>query len=419
MPQFELSEQVEALLRRVPLFAELPAEELYRLAATLRLQRASAGTMLFGEGDPGDRLYIVLEGEIAIIKSHATSDERFVNLRGPGEFIGEMSLLTGDGERTASARAHSDVQLLELTSADFETLMAGRPTLALQMLKVQSRRLRDAHDHTIRDLHEKNERLARAYGELQEAQAQLIAQEAMRRELRLARDIQQRMLPRALPQLPGFEIGARILPAQEVGGDFYDLFPLDDGRVGLVVGDVCGKGVPAALYMALVSSLLRAEAVRSATPDEALHQLNRHLNSRGAESLFVTLLYGVLDPRARTLDYVRAGHEYPLVWAADGALLPVPRGRSIPVGLLPDAVIERATIPLPPGVGVLFSSDGVSEAQSAGQELFGRERLLELIGAYAATPAQALCDQLLAALATFQGAAPQADDITLLAVRAL
>jgi sigma-B regulation protein RsbU (phosphoserine phosphatase) len=210
-----------------------------------------------------------------------------------------------------------------------------------------------------------------------------------------------------------------MLPAQEVGGDFYDLFPLDDGRVGLVVGDVCGKGVPAALYMALVSSLLRAEAVRSATPDEALHQLNRHLNSRGAESLFVTLLYGVLDPRARTLDYVRAGHEYPLVWAADGALLPVPRGRSIPVGLLPDAVIERATIPLPPGVGVLFFSDGVSEAQGAGQELFGRERLLELIGAYAATPAQALCDQLLAALATFQGAAPQADDITLLAVRAL
>jgi serine phosphatase RsbU (regulator of sigma subunit) len=419
MPQIALSEQVEGLLRRVPLFAELPGEELRRLAATLRLQQVAAGAMLFGEGDPGDRLYIVLDGEIAIIKSLGTPEERLVNLPGPGEFIGEMSLLTGDGERTASARANSDAQLLELASADFEALMAGRPALALQMLKVQSRRLRDAHDHTIRDLHEQNERLARAYGELKAAQAQLIAQEALRRELRLASDIQQRMLPRALPQPPGFAIGARMLPAQDIGGDFFDAFPLDDGRIGLVVGDVCGKGVPAALYMALVSSLLRAEAVRSATPEQALHRLNHHLNSRGAESMFVTLLYGVLDPAARTLDYVRAGHEYPLAWAADGAILAVPRGRSIPVGLLPDAEFERASIPLPPGVSVLFFSDGVSEAQNASGELFGRERLLELFGAGPAVPPQALCDQLLATLAAFQGAAPQADDITLLAVCAL
>ena len=419
MPQLALSGQVEDLLRRVPLFADLPSEDLSRLAAVLRFQRLPAGTLLFAEGDLGDRLYIVLEGDVAIAKALGASDERLVNLRGPGEFIGELSLLIGDGERTASARAHSDVQLLELASTDFEALLASRPALALQMLKVQSRRLRDAHNHTIHDLRKQNERLARAYAELQEAQAQLIAQESLRRELRLASDIQQRMLPPTLPQLPGFEIDAHMLPAQDIGGDFYDVFPLDNGRVGLAVGDVCGKGVPAALYMALVSSLLRAEAVRSATPEEAVLHLNSHLSSRGAEGFFVTLLYGVLDPQARTLDYVRAGHEYPLAWAEDGTPLPVQRGLSIPVGLLPDLVIERATIELAPGTRVLFFSDGVTEAQSADQELFGRERLAELIDAHASASAQGLCSQLLATLTTFQEGAPQADDITILAVRAL
>jgi serine phosphatase RsbU (regulator of sigma subunit) len=419
MRQFVLSERIEGLLRRVPLFAELPGQELQRLAASLRLLQAPAGSLLFAEGDAGDRLYIVVEGEIAIIKSLGTIDERLVHLRGAGEFIGEMSLLTGDGERTASARAASAVELLELTSEDFEQLMATRPALALQMLKVQSRRLRDAHDHTIRDLHEKNEHLARAYHELQAAQAQLIAQEALRRELRVAREIQQNMLPPKLPQLPGIEIGARMLPAQEVGGDFYDVFTLDDGRVGLAVGDVCGKGVPAALYMALASSLLRAEAVRSATPEEAVHHLNRHLSSRGADGLFVTLLYGVLDPHTRTLSYARAGHEYPMVCSADGELASLPHGHSIPVGILPEMAVESGSISLPPGSSVLFFSDGVTEAHNLNQELLGRERLADLIRAKPGLGAAALCDDLLAALADHQGLAPQADDITLLAVRAL
>jgi len=119
-----LSERVAALLRNVPLFAELASDELAHLAGSLRLLRYPADTLLFVEGDAGDRLYIVLEGGVAIIKSLGSPDERLVNVRGEGEFIGEMSLLTGDGRRTASARVHSDSQLLELTSADFEALAA-------------------------------------------------------------------------------------------------------------------------------------------------------------------------------------------------------------------------------------------------------------------------------------------------------
>jgi len=414
-----LSERVAALLRNVPLFAELAPDELAHLAGSLRLLRYPADTLLFVEGDAGDRLYIVVEGGVAIIKSLGSPDERLVNVRGGGEFIGEMSLLTGDGRRTASARVHGDSQLLELTSADFEALAASTPSLALQMLRVQSRRLRDAHDRTIRDLHEKNDRLAQAYAELQAAQAQIIAQETLRRELRLARDIQQSMLPRALPPLPGFEFGARMLPAQEVGGDFYDLFPLEGGRVGIAVGDVCGKGVPAALYMALTSSLLRAEAMRSVTPEQALRSLNRQLSSRGVESLFVTVLYGVLDPADSTFTYVRAGHEYPLAWARNGEVLQVPQGRSIPVGLFPEALLEQASLHLAPGTTLLLFTDGVTEAHGADHELLGHERLNELACSRGARPAAALCDELLAALAAHQGSSPQADDITLLAIRAL
>lgn len=414
-----LSERSVELLGRVPLFADLTAAERAELASSLRLLQLPANTILFSEGDAGDRLYIVLDGVVEIIKSFGSPDERLVNLRTAGEFIGEMSLLTGDGRRTASARLQGEARLLELTSAAFEELLARKPELALQMLRVQSRRLRDAHDRTIADLHEKNAHLARAYAELKAAQEQIIAQETLRRELRLAHDIQQSMLPRALPQLADFAFAARMLPAQDVGGDFYDLFTLPDERVGVVVGDVCGKGVPSALYMALTSSLLRAEALRSPTPEAALRALNRQLMSRGVENLFVTVLYGVLDPATHSFDYVRAGHEYPLAWSAEGVPLPVPEGRSIPLGLFAEPILEQARLQLSPGDTVLLFSDGVTEARNADGELFGHERLRERVTAEGARPTDVVCDKLLGVLAAHQGDAPQADDITLLAIQAI
>jgi serine phosphatase RsbU (regulator of sigma subunit) len=417
------SERVAALLRRVPLFEELPPDEIARLAGHLRLLSYPAGALLFVEGDAGDRAYIVLDGAIAIIKSIGTADERLVNIRGEGELIGEMSLLTGDGVRTASARVHQAARLLELTAGDFEALMAAAPALARHLLRVQSRRLREAHDHTIRDLHEKNERLARAYADLQSAQAQIIAQETLLRELRVASEIQQSMLPRALPAAPGFELYARMIPARHVGGDFYDLFPLPGGMVGVAIGDVCGKGVPAALLMALACSLLRAEAVRAddgapPSPRLTLQRLNRHVRDRAAPGMFVTAIYGVLDPAARSFCYVRAGHEYPRLWLADGAPAHPPRSRAVPIGLLPEAVLDCQTVALPPGSTLLLFSDGVNEAHSPDGELFDYERL----GSAASAPAPsaaALCDRIIAAVAAHSGDTPQDDDITLVAIRAL
>ena len=225
-------------VHQVQLFAALPPAEIDALAASLHQTTYPAQTILFREGDHGDNFYIVLDGSIAIVKALETEDERLLALRGPGEFVGEMSLLESDGLRTASVRAQTDTTVLEVTRADFDTLLHRYPTIAYTMLRVLSTRLRTSQDATIHDLQEKNRRLARAYSDLQAAQEQLIEQETLARELELARGIQESMLPQQLPELAGFDVGARMVPARMVGGDFFDIIPLGPDTLGIVIGDV-------------------------------------------------------------------------------------------------------------------------------------------------------------------------------------
>jgi sigma-B regulation protein RsbU (phosphoserine phosphatase) len=408
-----------ALLKHVPLFVSLPPSALADMAVSLQETRYSAGAVLFREGDYGDRFYIVLDGCIAIVKALGSDDERLLGRRGAGEFVGEMSLLSQDGLRTASVRVEADARVLELTRADFDVLLHRYPLLAYEMLRVLSVRLRESHDTAIRDLHEKNARLSQAYADLQSAQARIIEQETLERELRLARETQESMLPRALPRLDGFDMGARMVAARVVGGDFYDLFPLSPHRLGVVIGDVSGKGMPAALFMALVSSLLRAEAQRGDTsPEQALRIVNRHLLSRDARSMFVTVLYGVLCRETREFAFVRAGHEMPLLLDADGRLLTPEMGRGHPLGLFPNPMLDIQAVQLPLGGMLLLYTDGVNEAMDAHSQLFGLERIVAAVRGARDASAQQLCDQLVQAVITYRGLAAQADDITLVAVRA-
>jgi sigma-B regulation protein RsbU (phosphoserine phosphatase) len=406
------------LLRRVPLFADLPIEEIEHLATTLQPAVYDANTLLFREGDLGDHFYVVLSGTIAIIKAMGTPDERLFGLRGPGEFVGEMSLLNQDGLRTASVRVKEDARVLELTRADFDALLHRYPTLAYSMLRVLSSRLRASNDTTIQDLHEKNRRLEQAYADLQAAQAQLIQQEALARELKLAREIQESMLPHRLPDLPGFELGARMLAARIIGGDFYDVIPLGDDRLGLVVGDVSGKGVGAALFMALTSSLLRAEASRTGSPEETLRAVNRHLLTYTTHSMFVTVLFGILHRETRRFDFVRAGHDLPLILDHLGKQHSLILGRGHPLGLFPNPALDVQTAILPPGGLLVLYSDGATEAMNQENELFGLDRIVATVRQRLQASAQELCTHLLATLAAYCGDAPQSDDITLLVLRA-
>jgi serine phosphatase RsbU (regulator of sigma subunit) len=422
----------ELLISNVPLFASIPPDERAALADELQQVAYPAGSLLMREGERGDGVYIILSGMFEIFKELGTPDERLFGRRGAGEVLGEMGLLNQDGRRTASARAASDAQVIRMTRPDFERLLGRYPTIAYEMLRMLSTRLRDSNDAVIHELQEKNrqlaqayadvqaqnQQLAQAYADLEAAQAQLVEKEALEHELRLARDIQERILPRQLPTPPGFDLGARMVAAREVGGDFFDIFPLGSDSLGLVVGDACGKGIPAALFMALTRSLLRAEAARAISPAAALRATNQHLAEISTAGMFITILYGVLNYTTGQLSYARAGHELPLLWDAAGTPLNPARTNGQPLGILPDPAIDVQTLRLPPGGTLLIFSDGVTEATNPQGGFFGLENIEATVQIHLGIPAQQLCDQLVDRLAAYRGTSPQADDITLLAVRA-
>ena len=404
----------ESLLRQVPLFAALPPDEIAELAGTLQSVSVPAQTLLFYEGDASDRFYIVLAGTVEIVKALATPDERLLGVRGPGEFVGEMGLISEDHRRTASVRVRTPAHLLELTRADFEALLRRQPALAYQMVRVLGARLREADNATIRDLQERNRQLAAAYRELEAAQAQLIEKERLERDLQLARDIQTSMLPTTRPHLAGFDFAAQMVPAQIVGGDFFDLFPLGDEQVGVVVGDVSGKGLPAALFMALTRSLVRAEASRAGTPREALLRVNAHLLDMNASGMFVTVLYGVLERSSGAFGYARAGHELPVLIDTEGVgQLPV-YTQGQPLALWESPAIDEQRVIVPPEGLLLLYTDGVPDALDPSGRSFGLEGLLAALRTTPGLPAQAVCERVLQAITQHQATAPPYDDVTLL-----
>jgi len=406
-----------SIIRRVPLFSTLPDEELSALASSLHEHSYSAQTVLFEEGQPGDRFYIVVEGEIAIVKAKGTTNERLIGIRGPGEFVGEMSLLNPDGLRTASAVVYKDAKTLEMSRAEFDELLHRKPTIVYEMLHVLSNRLNEAHNKTIADLTEKNRRLSEAYENLKAAQEQIIQKEIMERELGRAREIQQSMLPRALPRLEGFDLGALMIPARAIGGDLYDIIRLDEDTLGIVIGDVSGKGVPAALFMALTQSMIRALARADRTPDEVLVRVNRHLHEMNAGGMFVTVFYGILHRKKREFVYVRAAHEYPLLWNQGGELIPIREDHGLPLGLFPMPILEKQTLALPPNSTLVLFTDGVTEAMDQAGEFFGLERLTASVPGCVDTSAQGLCHYLVEKLTDFHGDTPQSDDITVVVVK--
>jgi sigma-B regulation protein RsbU (phosphoserine phosphatase) len=404
------------LLSGVPLFASLTDAQRAQLAGSLQHVSFARGTVLFGEGEHGDTFYVVMSGRLAVHKAFGSSDQRLLAERGPGNFVGEMSLLNPDGLRTATVVAQTDVALLKLTRASFDGLLHSHPALAYDMLRVQSARLTESHTAAIRDLHEKNQRLTQAYHDLQAAQEKLIAQEALARELQLAAEIQASMLPtrETIPHAPGVAISARMIPAQEVGGDFFDAFWLGTDRIGLAVGDVSGKGMPAALFMALTSSLLRAEAKRGGGPGEVVQRVNAHLCERNPAGMFATLIYAELDVRTRKLTWARAGHPPPLLRHGSGDWGVVPQTSSLPVGLYEAALPDEHSLILRSGALWMLYSDGVTEAMNASHDLFDEARLRDAV--QSAPTADDACQAVLDAVATFRGDAPQSDDLTVLAL---
>jgi serine phosphatase RsbU (regulator of sigma subunit) len=402
-------------IRRTPLLAGLPPEEIDYLADTLRSFEVPAGTLLLQEGAIGDRLYIVLDGQVEITKALTTDTERVLALRGPGSFLGEMSLLSETHQSTASARASTTLQLLEMTRADFEALLQRQPGLTRNLLQMLSARLNESENVTIRDLQEKNRQLAQAYEELKAAQAKLIEKEKLEAEMKIAREIQRSILPKSKPVVAGLDFGMLIEPMESVGGDFFDFIQLDDERIGLVMGDVSDHGVPAAIFMALTYSLLRVEARRGQSPAEVLRAVNRQRNERSG--MFVTILYGVLNRATRDFQFARAGHELPLILNARREPVPVKFGPGQFLGIFPEPHLDEQCITLPAGSLLVMFTDGVTEARCPGGEMFGEERLQAVLYVGKNPTAQAACEAVLAEVRAFGDYSAQSDDITIIAVQ--
>ena len=242
---------------------------------------------------------------------------------------------------------------------------------------------------------------------------------SVERDLQTAAEIQQSFLPPPLVPAAGataFDLAAVMLPARIVGGDFYDYFLLDDGRLAVAVGDVSGKGVPAALYMAVTRTLLRAAAQQCPDPGQCLGQVNRRLLGDSPSAMFVSLFYGVLDLRTGTLLYSLGGHPWPYLVRAGGAAEGL-TARGLLVGVFKEAVYETAQVALRPGDDLFLYTDGVTEAYNAGGEFFAAQGLeATLLRADRSTP-EALVRGVLAAVRQFAGPGTQSDDLTALAVR--
>jgi serine phosphatase RsbU (regulator of sigma subunit) len=213
------------------------------------------------------------------------------------------------------------------------------------------------------------------------------------------------------------EFAALMEPARAVGGDLYDVIELPGERFGLFIGDVSDKGVPAGIFMALVRSLVRAEACYSCSPSQVLHNVNHHLLSMNQAGLFVTVIYGVYDPATRLFEYARGGHELPLLFPPDGAPQYPPHNQGMLLGVFPDPPLDEQTLEIPPGGALLLYTDGAFDAINAREEHFGKGRLAAAAAAVRQQNAQEICQHILHTIHDFHGGVPQADDITLLVLK--
>ena len=248
----------------------------------------------------------------------------------------------------------------------------------------------------------------------QRLEQEMLERERVEQELKVARSIQQASLPKEVPSLEGWHIAPFYRPARQVGGDFYDFHPLSEGRLGLVVGDATGKGVPAALVMSTTCGMLRLAARNYSSPSEMLQLVNEALFPYIPANMFVTCFYAILDPRSGRLIYANAGHDLPYLHRNGNA--EELKARGMPLGLMPEMGYEEKEIVLEGGEVTLLYSDGLVEAHDPQREMFGFPRLQALVAKHGEVGA--LGDFLMEELYTFVGEGwEQEDDITLLTLR--
>src|ERR1700719_1562511 len=287
-----------------------------------------------------------------------------------------------------------------LAGLDARWLRVLRLLRLLRVVKLQTHILETTVAERTRELADKN-------ASLEQAQAQLKA------ELDVARALQIAILPATFPPKPGCDGAARMIPATTMGGDFYDFIELPDGRIGLVMADVSGKGVPAAFFMAVARTNLRELAMHHVEPAACLARTNEVLCTQNPMELFVTVFYCIFDTATGVLRYANGGHNPPYVRRADGSIEVLSGAGGLVLGAMPGIEYQNHTVQLRAGDRLVLYTDGVTEAFNHGDEAYGEKRLIAEVEAHGDGPAEALVERICRSVTKFCGTAPQSDDITL------
>ena len=387
-------------LERVSVFRGVPADVLDEALGAPTVLSVAEDLALLDRGEANHSVFFVLDGTVRI---HLDPDGADFTEVGTGEYVGEMSVVD-DLPVSAQVRASAGTRLLVVDAGTFLDRLLAVPGIARSLMSAQAARTRRNDEVAI------------------ERTRRLMAMEQARREMDFARTIQASLLPPEplLAEDDRVDCAGRMRPAREVGGDFYDVLPLDARHLLFVVADVCGKGLPAALFMVRAIAALRARP-RGATPSEEhlaelVASLNAELCERNPARQYLTAFCGLLDLATLRLRYVDAGHPPPLLALGDAPFAYLRDPVNPPVGMVPGLRYRSGEVRLEPGSRLLLYTDGVTEAEDGAGELLGEERLLARCRSLPAGPSADLADAVVAAADEFAAGSPQSDDITVLAL---
>jgi sigma-B regulation protein RsbU (phosphoserine phosphatase) len=385
-------------LINLPLFAEIPEKLTVQILLKCEYIRLEPMQLLLSPNTKNQYLYVILSGQLSAHINPNEIDKGFRIVT--GEVVGEVSIVDNEPP-TTYVSALQDCLLLCIHETLLWSDFIQTPGAAKNLLKLITKRSR-----------------ARNIG-IQKSLEQMWRLELIEQELRIAHDLQTNMLPQKplLAEFTNIEVDAFIKPAKEVGGDLYDAFSLDTNRLCFAIGDVAGKGIPAALFMARSITVLRTEMIKSGDLLQTITAMNSILSQDNPQCMFVTLMICILNTKNGELQYVNGGHNRPLLgrFGSNFSYLQQPQG--ILVGVNPFAKYELAILQLKPGDLFILYTDGVTEANDSLKNEFSEQRLLEFVSNQCEQPIVNLVSGIWNAVRDFADGADQSDDLTILAVR--
>jgi phosphoserine phosphatase RsbU/P len=399
-------------------FPGLPPDAIQMLRDFANEHTYPPNTVLCKEGDTAESFYVITEGRVIVTRDMEGDDDFVMGFLGPGQYFGEMALLSQD-TRAATVTSIMETKCLEITKEHFEEVFNSSQDMARSILKTLINIVRETDKRAIADLEERNTELAKAYADLESAQSDRIAKAALEAQMEVAGKAQRSLMPRDLPEVPGYHFSAQFEPARHIGGDFYGVRFLPDGRVSVVLADVSDKGAHAALFMAVARTLFLTEEQHHKKPVDIVGAVHNGLIQASSYDMFVTAVYGVLDPTTGIFRYVRAGHDEPLWVKKDGSAQFL-GGRGRFLGLWPDVEpsFEEQSIQLEEGDCLIIYSDGVTDMRNPQGESYGRERMCSLVKNLRVYDADRIARSIYNAVHEHRDTAEAFDDFTLLVLRA-